>query len=189
MTDNNVPQPLPKAPPPQPQWASAQGPYQQPYGQPSGYANPQYLRQQSGYPVQVNMFGHTAPAKSPGVAALLAAVLGPLGMFYATVTGALVMIAANFFILLIGFLTFGLGLLLLFASWACGIAWAYQAAESHNKALYPRPFAAPYSPSPMALPPPLQHLYQPYPQQQLYQPPPAQTYPPRPPIPPPYSPT
>lgn len=187
MTSSNVPQPLPKAPPmTHPQWASTQGHHQQPpYGQTYGYANPQY--QQPGYPVQVNMFGHTTPTKSPGVAALLAALLGPLGMFYATVTGALVMMVANFFILLIGFLTLGLGLFLLFGSWACGIAWAYQAADSHNKALFPRPFAAPYSPSPTAL---TSHNYQPQPylQQQLHQPPHAQTYPP-PPIPPPYSPT
>ncbi|RAV04337.1 hypothetical protein DQP56_00525 [Mycolicibacter senuensis] len=68
--------------------------------------------------------------KNPGIAALLAGLFGPLGMLYATVPGALVMIGVNLVILVIGFLTFGAGFFLWIFSWLGGIIWAYIAADS-----------------------------------------------------------
>lgn len=49
--------------------------------------------------------------KSVGLAFILSALFGPIGMFYSTVIGGIVMLIVD---LVVGFLTFGLGLLLLF---------------------------------------------------------------------------
>jgi type IV secretory pathway VirB2 component (pilin) len=76
-----------------------------------------------------------APAKNPGLAALLAAVLGPLGMLYATIPGAVAMFCINLVVLVLGVLTFGVGLFLGFFTWIAGIVWAYMAADQYNKRL------------------------------------------------------
>ncbi|MBA4148603.1 MAG: hypothetical protein H0X66_10860 [Verrucomicrobia bacterium] len=67
--------------------------------------------------------------KSVGVAILLSFFFGPLGMFYSTVSGAVVMIFAN---LVAVFLTLGIGLVL---TWPIGMIWAARAASAHNKKL------------------------------------------------------
>jgi Protein of unknown function (DUF2510) len=67
--------------------------------------------------------------KSVGLAVLLALFFGPLGMLYATVAGALVMLVVD---LLVSVVTLGLGLLLTIP---LGAIWAGAAASSHNKGL------------------------------------------------------
>jgi putative Ca2+/H+ antiporter (TMEM165/GDT1 family) len=67
------------------------------------------------------------PTKSLLVAILLALVLGPIGLFYSSVIGALIMLVVT---AIIGFITFGLGL---FISWTICIIWAIIATNSHNK--------------------------------------------------------
>lgn len=64
--------------------------------------------------------------KSPGVAAILGFFLGPLGLLYSTVAGAVTMFFVN---LVIGLLTLGLGLIL---TWPVCALWGYVAAKSHN---------------------------------------------------------
>lgn len=66
--------------------------------------------------------------KSPGTAAILAFFFGPLGMLYATLSGALIM----FIITGITFMfTFGFGLLL--TNPICAI-WAYTKVKNDNEA-------------------------------------------------------
>lgn len=67
------------------------------------------------------------PTKSLVIAILLAVFLGPIGLFYSTVVGALVMLLITG---IIGFLTFGYGL---FVPHIIGIIWAIVAVNSHNK--------------------------------------------------------
>ena len=68
--------------------------------------------------------------KSVGIAVLLALFLGPLGMLYSTIKGAIIM----FFVCLIGgFITLGFGLVILLP--ICAV-WAYMATNSYNKELY-----------------------------------------------------
>jgi hypothetical protein len=67
--------------------------------------------------------------KSVGEAIALAFFLGPLGMLYSTVLGAVVMFFVNILVL---FGTAGLGLLITVPA---GMVWAGMAASSHNRAL------------------------------------------------------
>jgi hypothetical protein len=67
--------------------------------------------------------------KSVAGAVLLALFFGPLGMIYATVPGALIMLFINIFVAIV---TLGLGLLLTLP--ICAI-WAGVAASSHNQRL------------------------------------------------------
>ena len=70
--------------------------------------------------------------KNPGTAALLGCLLGPIGLLYSTVTGAIVMFIVNLFVALV---TFGFGLLF---TWPiCGI-WGYKAAQAESKKLLSR---------------------------------------------------
>jgi hypothetical protein len=69
------------------------------------------------------------PTKSVGVAIILTFLFGPLGMFYSTIAGAIVMFVAN---VLAIFLTAGIGLLV---TWPVGIVWAAMAASAHNQKL------------------------------------------------------
>lgn len=67
--------------------------------------------------------------KSVGVALLLSFFFGPLGLFYATVTGGVVMLIVSFVVALF---TFGLGL---FITWPICVVWSAIAASNHNTAL------------------------------------------------------
>ena len=67
------------------------------------------------------------PMKSPGVAILLTILLGPLGMFYSTIGGAIIMLLVSF---VVGILTLGIGLIL---TWPICILWAALAASSYNR--------------------------------------------------------
>lgn len=151
MTDS-LPQPID---PPQPPT------YQQPPPFPHAAAphaavpplQPGYTPQ-PGYPyapqpiVHVNMYNGIVAAKSTGVAALLAALFGPLGMLYATVPGAIILFCANVFLFLVGFVSAGLSWLLLIGTWIGGIVWAYMAAEQHNNRLRPPQPYGQYPPQP-----------------------------------------
>jgi predicted RND superfamily exporter protein len=64
--------------------------------------------------------------KSVGAAVLLAILFGPLGMLYATVPGALVMIVIS---LVLGIATAGFSVLIV---WPVCIIWAAIAAQSYN---------------------------------------------------------
>ena len=67
--------------------------------------------------------------KNVGIAVILAFLFGPLGMFYATTSGALIMMAIS---LIAAFITLGFGLLL---TWPICVIWAGMAASDHNKKL------------------------------------------------------
>lgn len=72
---------------------------------------------------------HVVQTKSVGLAAGLGFLLGPLGMLYSTVVGAIVMFFVN---LVIGLLTFWLGC---FLTWPVCAIWAAVAAKQHNARL------------------------------------------------------
>ncbi len=65
--------------------------------------------------------------KSMGVSFLLTFFFGPLGMFYSTVLGGVVMLVVSVFVFIV---TIGLGTLL---TWPICIIWAAIATSSHNK--------------------------------------------------------
>ena len=67
--------------------------------------------------------------KSVGISVLLTIFLGPIGMLYSTVTGAIVMVMIC---AIAAVLTFGFGLLL---TWPICVLWGALAASSHNKRL------------------------------------------------------
>ena len=73
-----------------------------------------------------------AAPKSVGIAVILTALLGPLGMFYSTVLGGIVMLVATVFLAVITFFVGGLGALL---AWPICIIWGAIAASSYNKNL------------------------------------------------------
>ena len=73
--------------------------------------------------------------KSMGLAILLTVLFGPVGMFYSTIPGALVMMGVSLVIGLIGLLTLGLGLLLLIPMWPISIIWTAVATNNYNKKL------------------------------------------------------
>jgi hypothetical protein len=67
--------------------------------------------------------------KSVGLAVALALLLGPLGLFYASVSGGLFTL---FLAIVVGIGTVGLGLI---PVWILCVAWAYVAVQQHNEAL------------------------------------------------------
>jgi hypothetical protein len=87
-------------------------------------------------PIAINTSVHRSalptvvfPRKSVGIAIILATLLGPLGMFYSTVCGALAMMVIS---LIVALFTYGLGLLI---TWPICILWAAAAASSYNEKL------------------------------------------------------
>ncbi len=70
------------------------------------------------------------PTKSIIVAVLLTIFLGPIGLFYASVPGALIMLVIT---AIIGFITFGFGLII---PYIICIIWAIIAVNNHNKKLF-----------------------------------------------------
>lgn len=102
------------------------------------YANPQahgYQQPMHQYPpaTQVNVVMNNTqgtvimvPQKSIAVSLLLTFLFGPLGMFYSTVIGAVIMIVAA---LMLGIVTAGCGLVLI---WPISMIWGVVAASSYN---------------------------------------------------------
>ncbi|GEM_PF-1792353 len=70
----------------------------------------------------------TSP-KSVGIAIIVAGLFGPLGLFYATVWGGIIMSVVSFFVAI---LTLGFGLLLM---WPVCMIWAAIAAHLYNEKL------------------------------------------------------
>lgn len=66
------------------------------------------------------------PEKSMAAAIVLSLFFGPFGMFYSTITGALVMLFAG---TLFNIITLGFGVLL---TWPAGILWSALATNTHN---------------------------------------------------------
>lgn len=71
----------------------------------------------------------TTATKSMGLSIILTVLFGPLGMFYSSVTGAIIMLVIS---IIVGALTFGLGLLL---TWPISIIWGARATSAYNKNL------------------------------------------------------
>lgn len=71
----------------------------------------------------------TRSPKSVGIAIALALFFGPLGMFYSTIIGAIIMLIVN---VLVGIFTLGVGLLVTIP---IGVIWAAIATISHNNKL------------------------------------------------------
>jgi hypothetical protein len=69
--------------------------------------------------------------KNVGIAVILTFFFGPLGMFYSTVTGAVVMLVISIVVVLF---TAGLGLII---THPICIIWGAVAANTYNKQLYP----------------------------------------------------
>lgn len=67
--------------------------------------------------------------KSVGVAIILTVLFGPLGMFYSTVWGGIIM---SILTLIVGIVTVGLGLIVI---WPIVVIWGAVAANSYNKKL------------------------------------------------------
>ena len=67
--------------------------------------------------------------KNVGIAILLSFIFGPLGMFYSTIAGAVVMLIVS---LIVGIVTLGIGFLI---TWPVCIIWAAVAANNYNKSL------------------------------------------------------
>ncbi len=75
--------------------------------------------------------------KSMGVAILLTILIGPLGLFYSTIFGGIIMSIIFLIIsLIVGFLTLGFALIIIWPIiWIICIIWAALATSSYNKRL------------------------------------------------------
>ncbi len=69
------------------------------------------------------------PTKSVGISILLTIFFGPLGMFYSTISGAIIMIIVSG---IVGLLTLGYGLAI---THPICVVWGALAAHSYNKKL------------------------------------------------------
>ena len=74
----------------------------------------------------------TKSPKSMGIALLLTALFGPIGMFYATIIGAIVM---SVIYIVIAVATMGLGFIILFLLNPVCMIWAAISVKMSNKAL------------------------------------------------------
>lgn len=145
MPAGSAPRPFPPAGHPPQGYPQASGPPSgqalQPYSAPPAMQHPYpsapagYPSAPAGYPRPMQPAAtHTVThhsqvvvvEKNVAVAALLGFFFGPIGMIYATGLGALVMFGVN---VVIGILTFGLGL---FLTWPVCAIWAGVAAGNHN---------------------------------------------------------
>jgi hypothetical protein len=75
---------------------------------------------------------NVAAGKSVGVAFLLTFFFGPLGLFYSTVVGGVVMLGVELFLVILGFVTLGAGWLLFWVAWVVCIVWGCVAASNTN---------------------------------------------------------
>ncbi len=76
------------------------------------------------------------PTKSLGLALLLTIFFGPLGMFYVTIPGGIVMTIVAFFFFLIALITAGIGVILFpFFIWLPCIIWTIIATKKYNQKL------------------------------------------------------
>lgn len=131
---------LPGAPPPgyQPQMQQPQQPPPQGYapGPTPGYPPPPYPSQYHPQPIYVTQQVQMAPAyvaaippKSMAASLVLTFFFGPLGLFYASVTGGIVMLLITF---VAAALTFGVSV---FITWPICMIWAAVATTNYNARL------------------------------------------------------
>ncbi len=71
----------------------------------------------------------TRSPKSMGISIALTLFFGPLGMFYSTIIGAIIM---SIITLIVGIFTMGIGLIVI---WPINVIWAAIATSSYNKKL------------------------------------------------------
>lgn len=71
----------------------------------------------------------TRSPKSQGVSFILTFLFGPLGLFYSTVVGGIIMLVLG---IIIAIVTLGLGAIL---AWLGSIIWGAIAVSAHNKKL------------------------------------------------------
>jgi len=71
----------------------------------------------------------TRSPKSVGISIALTLFFGPLGMFYSTIIGAIIM---SIITLIVGIFTMGIGLIII---WPINVIWAAIATNSYNKKL------------------------------------------------------
>lgn len=76
----------------------------------------------------VNVIVARSP-KSMGISIALTLFFGPLGMFYSTIIGAIIM---SIITLIVGIFTMGIGLIVI---WPINVIWAAIATSSYNKKL------------------------------------------------------
>jgi hypothetical protein len=67
--------------------------------------------------------------KSVGISIILTFLFGPLGMFYSTISGAVIMCVLS---IIVALFTAGIGLIV---TWPISIIWGALAASSYNKSL------------------------------------------------------
>jgi hypothetical protein len=74
--------------------------------------------------------------KSLGIGLILTFFFGPIGLFYATISGAIIMLIIDAIFAVIGFLTLGYSLIVTapLVNLVC-MVWAYVRISSYNKAL------------------------------------------------------
>jgi hypothetical protein len=73
--------------------------------------------------------------KSVGISIILTLLFGPVGMFYSTVLGGVIMLGVNAFVLVLAICTAGIGGLLFLITWPICVFWGAMAANSYNKKL------------------------------------------------------
>lgn len=71
----------------------------------------------------------TRSPKSVGISIALTLFFGPLGMFYSTIIGAIIM---SIITLIVGIFTMGIGLIII---WPINVIWAAISTNSYNKKL------------------------------------------------------
>ncbi len=71
--------------------------------------------------------------KSITLAVILSMAFGPFGMFYSTISGAIIMLVTNLIIFVSGFLTWGEGWKYYILSWLICVIWSAIAVSSYNK--------------------------------------------------------
>ncbi|WP_215843307.1 hypothetical protein HHS34_005530 [Acidithiobacillus montserratensis] len=75
-----------------------------------------------------------AQPKSMAAGLILTFLFGPLGLFYASVTGGIVLLVVGIIFGIIAVFTFGLGAILLPLVWVASMIWAAVAVDKINKA-------------------------------------------------------
>ena len=71
--------------------------------------------------------------KNLAIAVILTLVFGPLGMFYATIPGGIVMGVINLLIMIISFLTLGIGSIFFLFTWPICLIWTILSVNAQNK--------------------------------------------------------
>lgn len=76
---------------------------------------------------------HQIEPKNLAAAVILTLVFGPLGMLYATISGGLIMAAVDLLILVVSFLTFGVGSVFFLITWPVCVIWTIISVNAQNR--------------------------------------------------------